>query len=584
MEDQSARRASCAAIRRLSSFHRRPQSRGLLFITLFAAATLAAESRAQTQALPPIDAPRFAPPQFVAQSGDLQPVYSQPPFAQPIQQQQPALQQQPPQPVQQVAAEQPVAEQLAGAIPSYAPSPIPQPALEQAPLYPIASPEAAAMPQPMPSEVVGEKSAPEIQINVPDFLAANFTKMQSGDPGLRAKVEGKPAKEWTDMSAEKWTVKLGGHVQLDYINWANASPNIVGANDYFEFRRLRLVADGAGYGVYDFRLQMTLEPETVGETPGNVVTSPDVKDAYFSLNEIPLLGRWRIGNFFVPFGLEQVTNDTNNVFLERSIPTQGIFTADREVGMAFYNCSDDQSITWTTGAFFDNISEGLKERIDDAQGYRLSGRTGWVPYYDEPSKGRYMFYVGSGVLFTEDQDRRVRFRARPQIHEGPRLIDSGVLAADKTTTINFESALVWGPFTLQGEAYASQVQFLNNTTKIVNGNYIHLSWFLTGENRIFERFGQHGAQFGRNQPFSNVFFVPGFRSWGAFEAKARWSRLDLTTIDAGQYNDFTLGFNWYWSDRTRVMFDWIHPLTPTGTLPFGATNADILAMRFDFNW
>ena len=75
---------------------------------------------------------------------------------------------------------------------------------------------------------------------------------------------------------------------------------------------------------------MTLEPETVGES-GGAATSPDVKDAYLSMNDIPWLGRFRIGHFFVPFSLEQVTNDTFNVFLERSIPSQGIFAADREV-------------------------------------------------------------------------------------------------------------------------------------------------------------------------------------------------------------------------------------------------------------
>ncbi len=80
----------------------------------------------------------------------------------------------------------------------------------------------------------------------------------------KAPDDKKPDDGWVDLSSEKWTVKLGGHVQLDYINWANADPAIAGTQDYFEFRRLRLVADGTGYGVFDFRLQMTLEPETVG--------------------------------------------------------------------------------------------------------------------------------------------------------------------------------------------------------------------------------------------------------------------------------------------------------------------------------
>jgi phosphate-selective porin len=65
--------------------------------------------------------------------------------------------------------------------------------------------------------------------------------------------------------------------------------------------------------------------------------------------------------------------------------------------------------------------------------------------------------------------------------------------------------------------------------------------------------------------------------------KARWSYLDLDPLSRGQYNDFTFGFNWYWSDRTRIMFDWIHPMTTSQTL-FGSHNSDILGMRYDFNW
>ncbi len=387
-----------------------------------------------------------------------------------------------------------------------------------------------------------------------------------------------------DRFNEKWTVKLGGHVQLDYINWANAGPSIAAAQDYFEFRRLRLAADGTGYGVYDFRLQMTLEPESVGETqPLGTVASPDVKDAYLSMNEIPGLGRFRIGHFFVPFGLEQITNDTMNIFMERSIPTQGIFTADREVGMAFYNSSENKYLTWTTGLFLDSISEGLKERIDDNQGYRASGRLTWLPYYDESTKGRYLFHTGMGVLHTHDNDSRVRFRARPQVHEGPRLIDSGVLNASSYTTGNLEAALVYGRVTIQSEAYLSDVRLVNADNQRVQGCYVHGSYFLTGENRIFEKFGQHGAQFGRNVPNKNFFVTECYSGPGAWELKSRWSYLDLNNVGGGQYNDFTAGVNWYWSDRTRLMFDWIHPFTTSGTI-FGASQADLLAMRMDFNW
>ncbi len=389
--------------------------------------------------------------------------------------------------------------------------------------------------------------------------------------------------DWVDMSTDKWTVKLGGHVQLDYINWAHADSAIAGADDYFAYRRLRLVADGTGYGVFDFRLQMTLEPgSSVGLPPGTGI-SPDVKDAYISMNEIPWLGRVRIGNFFVPFGLEQVTNDTNNIFMERSIPTQNVFTADREVGIAVYNCTENQSVSWATGAFFDNISDTQKDRIDSNQGVRISGRLNWCPFYDEPSNGRYAVHTGVGVLYTHDQDGKVQFRARPQVNLGPRLIDSGILLANDYTTGNVEFATVWGPVTVQSEAYVSNIILQTGNPETIHGAYAHLSYFLTGENRTYERFGQHGAQFGRNAPFNNLYAVPGSLSLGAWEAKARWSYLNLDTLGKGRYNDLTIGCNWYWSDRVRVMFDYIHPMTTQDT-PFGATQSDLLATRMDFSW
>ena len=41
--------------------------------------------------------------------------------------------------------------------------------------------------------------------------------------------------------------------------------------------------------------------------------------------------------------------------------------------------------------------------------------------------------------------------------------------------------------------------------------------------------------------------------------------------------------NWYWSDRTRVLFDWIHPYTSRDAV-FGRTESNILGLRFDWNW
>jgi phosphate-selective porin len=143
-------------------------------------------------------------------------------------------------------------------------------------------------------------------------------------------------------------------------------------------------------------------------------------------------------------------------------------------------------------------------------------------------------------------------------------------------------AVVWGLFTLPNEAFLSNIDSQSGSDPMVGGAYSHLSWFITGENRNYERFGQHGAQFSRNKPQFNFFASPCQVGWEAWEAKARWSALILTDVGSGQYNDLTSGFNWYWSDRTRIMFDWIPPFTSSDTV-FGSTESDPFAMKLDRN-
>jgi phosphate-selective porin OprO/OprP len=426
---------------------------------------------------------------------------------------------------------------------------------------------------PAPLESIGSLAGRETS-----DLAPIYHRIEALEKAHQTPKEGQS--DWVDLSGEKWAVKLGGHMQLDSINWTAADDPPIPADNYVEFRRLRLLADGVGYGVFDFRLQIDIEPEAE-----DTVTTPVtvIKDAYLTMHEIPFFHRWRIGNFFVPYSLEQVTNDTNNIFLERSIPTQGIFAADREVGTAVYGVSDDQNMTWTCGWFIDSFSEALKERIDDNQGQRISGRLTWLPYYDEPSKGRYLIHTGVGVLYTDDQDGLARFRARPQIHEGPFLIDTGQFPASTYTSGNLELAVVWGPFSVQSEMFLCNVNRRGVDRADLWGGYLYFSYFLTGENRIYERYGQHGAQFARNVPFTNFFWVPGCIGSGAWELKARTSYLDLSEVDHGRYNDLTIGLNWYWTDRIRIMFDWIQPFTSEETV-YGETHSSIVAMRFDYNF
>lgn len=391
-----------------------------------------------------------------------------------------------------------------------------------------------------------------------------------------------------DTHGEKWSHKWGGRIMGDYVNWMDQTPPL-GGQDYFEFRRLRLFVEGEGYGVYDYKLQLDFEPEnsiSVTDSGGDTSTVPyaggvAMKDLWLGIKDIPLLGYVRFGHYKAPFSIEELTSSKYITFMERALPN--VFSPGREVGVTSFNVSEDEYVTWAVGCFFDDIDEVAKERVDDNQGVRVVGRATCTPYYDELAEGRYMTHLGICAMYTDDRDNSVRFRSRPEIHEGPRLVDSGTVAADDYTTLCAEAAWVHGPLSIQSEFMWVNVNTLAGADQDYYGAYAYLSYFFTGEHRPYER---RWGRFGRIKPLENFWIVDTGAGRcvgrGAWEGTVRWSYLDLTDgPSAEQMHDLTVGFNWYWNPYTRMMFNYIHAFPDT---PAQQEDADILGMRLQVDF
>ena len=259
----------------------------------------------------------------------------------------------------------------------------------------------------------------------------------------------------------------------------------------------------------------------------------------------------------MPFSLEQVTNDTNNIFLERSIPTQGIFAADREVGVAAYGCNDAQNLTWTFGTFFDSISESLKERQDDNQGQRLSGRLTFLPYYDEPSNGRYLVHTGAGVLYTRRPGRAASFPRAPA--NSRRAVPDRHRRLAHWRIHDRQPRICHGLGAVLGAERSVPLQRQSDRRRTPSGSAVLMSTAATSSparTASTSASASTAPSSAATCRIPTVFWVPGCCGPGAWEVKARWSNLNLQELNStGEYNDLTLGFNWYWSDRTRIMFD-----------------------------
>jgi len=391
---------------------------------------------------------------------------------------------------------------------------------------------------------------------------------------------------WTDTSDEKWTHKIGGRLLGETVMWSDAA-GIPRSQNYTEIRQVRLSMAGTGYGVLDYRIQMDFEPEARNtfdlddnNIPGDSIVSTTfgsvgMKDLYVGVHDVPGLGYVRVGHFKVSFSHDQLLSRRDMTFMERyPMADPNGFTPGREIGIQSHNYSANQKVTWQVGAFVDNILETAKELVDDNQGFVLNARGTWTPYYDEPSGGRYLVHLGLGALYTRPENDSGRFLQRPEIHEGPPLIDTGPITANDYTVLGTEALVHWGPVYVNHELMWANVNAAGGNINLYSG-YVEAGAFLTGEHRNYER---NLGFFGDMEPFENAWFTPGCCGRGAWEVAARWSFVDFSqSPNASKYNSLNLALNWYWNPRMRVQMNWIQPYTDGA--PLGNTDPQILSLR-----
>lgn len=372
---------------------------------------------------------------------------------------------------------------------------------------------------------------------------------------------------WEDTSGEKWSTDVGGRIMWDYVNFANVDnilPNAGGfaGQDYWEFRRVRIFIDGEGYGVYEYKLQLDFEPE--GEDTDDKDSGVSYKDLYIGMRDVCFFNHIRFGHQKECHGLEVLTSSKYITFMERYAGTK-VFAAERNVGLQAFNTNCTESIGWQFGAFFprrfDDVDEVSHETINDNQGYDLVARVIASPYYCEG--GRHCVHLGAGVWYSEPEENSIRFRIRPGTHEGDRIIDATFLNdVDSFISYNLEAAAVWGPLSVQGEFFVNDYDSTAIGDNSAYGAYAFASYFLTGENRVYNRYY---GRFDRVRPFTNFWAVPTCEGCcvgrGAWELAARWQYFDNSedpAVNAGEAHGYTVGLNWYLNPYLRTMFNYEH--------------------------
>lgn len=335
-----------------------------------------------------------------------------------------------------------------------------------------------------------------------------------------------------------------------------------------------------------------LELEFSGKDGGRI------RDAWLGWDDLPMLQTLRIGNQKRPYGLDQVNSSNVMTFLERPYIVDAFNRGSRRIGIASYGGSPNLAWNWQTGLFNMVQIQDTNDIVGDVAQMELAGRLANTWWYDESSDGRgYGHFAMAGTFAYPDgqgEANEARFRSEPESESASDWLDTGQIeGANGYQLLAAEAVFNVGALQLIGEWMNLWLQrdVGSGSDVFLNGGYVSLSYFLTGEHIPWNR--KLGV-LGRVQPIENFFCVnavDGSRGsgLGAWQVALRLSRADFSDRDVrgGVSESATIALNWYWNAHTRLQWNYIfgqiddrRTTLNSGATPIVSGDYQILGTRF----
>lgn len=388
-----------------------------------------------------------------------------------------------------------------------------------------------------------------------------------------------------DPGNKKFVTRPFGRVHIDAAAFDQDHDNILTVGDAqngADIRRARLGAEGEGFGRYFYRFDVdfvTFDQQTTQR--------PVIIDAYLDIQDVDFFGTIRAGHFREPFSLERLDSTHDLPFLERSLPV-GTLAPFRNLGVMAMSHTEDSQFTWGYGVFSENTNE-LGEEVIDNTGISTTGRFTWNPLFDPEDDDYRMLHLGASYSFRHPSRPARRYNQTPevilkegQVQRTPNFVDTGIINVTDNQIVGFEALWVNGSASLQSEYIFMVGTQTNGTQFFFQGGYLEATWFLTGEHKNYSRATDNFTGVVLNSPVV-ISEEGGIKQvgTGAWELAARvsWIDLDDNNISGGKLTDLTLGVNWYYTLRSRVMFNYIHAFLDRKDL---YSNADVFAVRFQY--
>lgn len=437
----------------------------------------------------------------------------------------------------------------------------------------------------------GGKAANDIKPQQDPAIAALMKRLDDVEKQLKKRDE--TDKKAADAAAKRFVVRPFGRVHIDagtFNHDGDLNRQIApgDAKSGIDLRRARFGFEGEGFDTFFYRFDIDF-----ASFDNQTATRPIIIDSYIDTMNLPYLGNIRVGHFREPMSLDRLDSTNDLPFLERTTVVTALVPF-RNMGVMTFNNTEDERATYAAGVFTEGATQ-YGEQYADHAGVAATGRVTWLPWWDELSDGRYYLHVGLSGSYRRTATQTKSFASTPEftMHTGlagggvnqfPNFVNTGTLPIDDFAVYGGEASLNLGSWAIQAEYYglSAHQTTVNSPNLFFHGWYVESMYWLTGESRNYNRkTGTHGAV----TPHSNFFRVntdQGIETgWGGWELTSRLSSINLTdeNVQGGSMYDVTLGVNWYYTVRSRVMFNYIHSFLDRRAL-YG--NADIFAVRYQW--
>jgi phosphate-selective porin OprO and OprP len=403
-------------------------------------------------------------------------------------------------------------------------------------------------------------------------------------------------------------------------------------NDGVALRRARLGVEGTFFKKTDYKFEYDF-------TRGNGLNAGGVTDAYIRYNFSKPFSV-KVGAFKEPFSLEEATSNRYTSFIERNMAVNtfvdnlntykmGIganYATDRwQVGSSLqtegvggYNAYGNNSLTASTGSAI-NTNGGVNRNGGGGDtSWEVNTRLTGVPWMASKTKFLHVGASGSFININNNYTSNGTYSNGGLIYanglggnvDRSSILNTGNLTstgnennaaarqANNVTRFGGESAMVYGPFSVQSEYIQTNVSGKGYDNAVLSGAYGYVTYFVTGESRNYKA---KTAAWDRIKPNRNFDMKGGL---GAWELVAGYDWMDLNSggVKGGSANVAKGGINWFPHSHLRVSANYLHPmniqtanqqqykqggtpaLTTTQGQAFNGASLDMFETRVQVDW